>query len=250
MVFEGLEATFTDITNYPVDSPTDLTKWEVSSPTHGTTPVESDDNPFTTPFSPNGHYRVKMILKATSETVSQVELVTSDTDIFLFQPIDQVVSSLLPGYNLDQATFDQLKRRWQGVIGPAAGVPPGSIYDETAYPQAANNLIAYLIVRDILVMNTTTLLVNSATGGGATKKIVTGPTEVTFSETEKVMQTLLGEGLPFEVFMSQLCGLAHLYHLHFSGCTGSPTKISVMYSSDNSYIHRYLPLPEYKNRLL
>jgi hypothetical protein len=245
MKFEGLTLTLTDITDYPVGSPPDLTSWKVSSPTHGTAPTESDDNPFELPLGADTHFQVKMLLKATGDIVSSVELVTSSLFIFLYQPIDQVVHSLLPGYELDQATFDLLKRKWQGVIGPAAEVPPEYIYDETKYPQLANNLIAYLIVRDILIMNSTNMLLESSSGGGATKKIVTGPTEVDFSDPGSVIKDLLGEGMPFEIFMSQLCGLAKVYHLHFHGCSGSPTTFVVFHTSDYSYEHRYIKAPEY-----
>jgi len=245
MKFEGLEITLTDITNYPVGSNPDLTSWKISSPTDGTSPIESDENPFTNPLAPEKHYFIEMLLKATTEVVSSVEVVTTSSQIYLFQPIDQTVELLLPGYTVPQETFDRLKRRWQTVIGPVAGVPPEYTYDETKYPVQANMLISYLIVRDILVTSANKMLLDSTSGGGATTKIVTGPTEVDFSDPEKVIEALLGDGMPFEVFMSQLCGLARLYEIHFHGCSGSPYKFTVFYTSDYSYEHRYIKAPEF-----
>jgi len=249
MKFVGLDLTLTDATVYPVTATPNATSWVIDSPAYGTSPIESDDNPFTLTLAPARYFQVQLKLKSTDEIVARVELTTTNTGIIIFRDIGQTVALLTPGYELDQDTFDALKRKWQAIVGPVAGVPIEDTYNELVYPHQANLLISYLIVRDLMMIAATSTALDASGGAGVSTKIVTGPTEVDFADPTTTLRTILGDGMPFEIFMSQLCGLASLYHIHFHGCDDSPTVISVMYSSDSSYEHKYLVTPEFQNKL-
>lgn len=154
----------------------------------------------------------------------------------LGQTISQLVEDQLPAGFVVSPEF--VARRLmvnQLLIHEAANVSEVDAYTLDRYTDSWKVLLSYLIVYDVLnriltgafvtTVGDTTQEGEESEGGGAVKKIVTGPTEVEFHDTIKslgdLMKSLTSEGGMFSQFLTMACGLASKLGIQLPFCPRS-----------------------------
>jgi hypothetical protein len=151
--------------------------------------------------------------------------------------LSQLVEEQLPaGFTVSAGYLEHRLMVNQLMIYEAAGLTKEDAYTWENYPDEWKLLLGYLVVYDVLnriitgafitsVGDVTQVGDESGEGGGSVKKIVTGPTEVEFHDTNKslgdLMKSLMGEGGIFTQFLMMACGLASKLGIQLPFCRRS-----------------------------
>jgi hypothetical protein len=171
---------------------------------------------------------------------TELRLVTLNGEVTIHQTIREVLESLLPeGWSYTDSWFNLNKAKWQGMLATGLRIPKNNTYNELFWPNLANTLIGYLLVRDLITQSLNQMLL-SVGSGGSTKSIKTGPTEVQYHDMGRVLQNLFSKGGLFELYQTQLCSIARVLKIHINGCDpNTPMPPRVLYSTSKAYINPY-----------
>ena len=198
-------------------------------------------------FSAGLEYTVKMTVTDTegSYTTSRIFLIPDGEHFYIYQSInDMILISLGSSVNWNLVSilkakyqslfYDALKSQFKGTGWEVSENPT---YDERYWPQLANLLISYLIIRD-LITNSLNASMAAGGGGGETTvlaggevtRIITGPTEVQFAPPSVTLSQAFKEGF-YDLIQQQLCALSSRLGVYVAGCE-VPTILPRRYSTD------------------
>lgn len=162
--------------------------------------------------------------------------------------IAQLVEIIAPKlYAQNTAGVLIFKEKWMNILYDALLVSEENKLDDTKYPDLGKWLIAYLIVRDILISPfVDSMGISFQDWVGSIKRIVTGPTEVERNSISEDLKALLIKGGPLEMFQAQICTLASSLGIYITGCPESGVHaLRVLRYSDSSYLHKEIAAPEF-----
>ncbi len=162
--------------------------------------------------------------------------------------IAQLVETIAPKlYAQNTAGVLVFKEKWMNILYDALNVSEENKLDDTKYPDLGKWLIAYLIIRDILISPfIDSMGISFQDWVGSIKRIVTGPTEVERNSISEDLKAILVKGGPLEMFQSQICTLASSLGVYITGCPGSDVHaLKVLRYSDSSYLHKEILAPEF-----
>jgi len=226
--------TLRDISSYNSDSRT--WNWQlllngVEKATHTTAEWELDFSTVAPPLI-TGKYEVKLTVTETPETDTTTIPFIYDTDtggLSNFAAIyDQVLAILNAAITFTTDEYHFHRNKWQTTLWHSAGVDEKDIHNETAWPNAYNTLIAYLVTRGLIKAGATRELGKISTGDGSVKRVETGPVNTDWFNPGTVWKDLFAEGGLWETLMEAICGLAQNLNLWILGCPEEPFPIAPM----------------------
>jgi PKD repeat protein len=203
---------------------------------------DSVRNPIHT-YGSDGFYSVSF--KATNgdgyNTIIQ-QIGVSQYGPMLNKSILEIVQNQIPiSITITVNTIQELIQKWQlylfSLVTPA--IDSVNIYNEFAYPALVNQLIAYLVIYDIIINGANSYLLSisqgtSGIGVQEVKKITTGPSDVEwFAGSASWSDIFSKEGL-FSGIKDQLCSIASTlgYYLYMCPKPGLPVKAPKVFYPD------------------
>jgi len=174
----------------------------------------------------------------------------SQYGVMLNQSILEIVQSLIPiTLTIPISTIQTLIQKWQLFFYPLVtpAVESINIYNEFAYPALVNQLIAYLVIYDLIINGANSYLLGlsqgtSGSGVQEVKKITTGPSDVEWFAGSKTWMDIFTEGGLFDNIKAQLCSIAASLNIWLYMCPkpGLPTKPpQVYYGSKPHFKHHH-----------
>jgi hypothetical protein len=160
-----------------------------------------------------------------------IRLCTFQGEIYLIQWIREKVNDLTPeGFSFMDQWFLRTKQKWQKRLAAGLGIPLSDIFDERLWPPLANQLIAYLIVRDLIYVAINQLLLSTGSGGEV-RSVKTGPTEVEHQGSDGSLKSFVSsDGIP-HLYRAEVCGLASSLGIHLKDCKSKNVRIpKVLYN--------------------
>lgn len=216
-----LTVSFTDIST---GTPTSWS-WDFGD---STAAVTTQNAPHT--YATAGTYVTKLtVTNADGTSYMQRQLVVASTPI-LPVTLKQFVNIKLPsGITFNEEYKDAYIAQWQLFIQPLVtpDVSSADVFNETAYPPLANALIAYLAAYSLLLDVASGAGTAGAAGGsnganGLVKKIVTGPSEVEFQDTNNAQKVFYGKDGLLTALSKELCTLASRLMIKLPMCPPLP----------------------------
>jgi hypothetical protein len=162
-----------------------------------------------------------------------IRLFTFQEEIYLIQWIREKVNDLAPeGFSFMDQWFLRTKQKWQKRLAPGLQIPLSDTFDERLWPPLANQLIANLIVRDLIYIAINQLLLSTGSGGEV-RSVKTGPTEVEYQGSDESLKSFVSsDGIP-RLYRAEVCGLASSLGIHLKDCKGKNVRIpKVLYNKN------------------
>jgi hypothetical protein len=172
---------------------------------------------------------------------------------------EAIISGILSPLTIEPDKEAIYLEKWRNLLYEAAEIELGNIGNDLAWPYLFRLLIAYLVVRDIILDASARLLLmyedqevgsSSGSSSGGIKRIETGPTNVERYDKADSISSIykiagLGNGSGFwDDMMSQICGLAQRLQVKISGCKHKyPVNPTMLKASDYSYEQQYPVTP-------
>lgn len=194
----------------------------------GDTNSSTDASPLHT-YSSEGTYLVTLTVTNAdgSDTVSW-SINVSESNLISLSILDQVILMMPIAYNINPSYVNLEIQKWQTILYRAAGVNSSAMFIESNWPPLYLTLISRLVVFDYLtkIINESIILNNStssSTGSSSSpiKKIVTGPTEVEYFDSNKAVAEFLKNTGFMANLQSMICGLASTIGVKLDICSSS-----------------------------
>lgn len=245
--------------------------WEFGD---GSTAV-TDENPthdYSTLMPHGGWVTVKLTISKVGEDPVSKEILlgVSPYTAALPTPINTFVKSILDEALVDDAVFSTLLTKWQIYLNNFAKVDTTMLHNELAWPALYNQLIAYLIVLDILVqeqmryagtLSSGGSIEGSSTGSGGSsssgglKSVKTGPSEAEWYDASEAWHNLFstwsggsqGESVSmgfYQNILNQICIIVRYLRVPFSLCPNQK-KTNIVIPSVGYMPYEHIALDNY-----
>lgn len=185
--------------------------------------TSTDENPSGIIFPVDGVY--KITYGATTPDGSGITnlslVITADSRINL--TIREMVKYDAPSeINIDTIQYSQSIRSWQEriqpVLVPPFAVLPEDTFNEAKWPSLANQLIAKLVIYDIILAKARKLAMTAIGGKGALKAIETGPSKAEWTDPNALLQAIMKDGGLLNSITAEVCMAARAVGLILPMC--------------------------------
>ena len=139
--------------------------------------------------------------------------------------IDTIIAQHIPiAVTLDVPTRDNLIAKYQLWLSPLVNpiVVSPNIHDETFYDPLANQLIAEIVILDLIEIGAAAFMLSLSNQSGATpkevKKITTGPADAEWYSASDSWANIMKPGGAKDMLQQSTCGLASRLRIALPWC--------------------------------
>jgi hypothetical protein len=188
-----------------------------------------------------------------SQTIRVILVIAIENSSVNFTIHSQVVNLLPSGFAMGYEAFNLYRTKWQQVLGPNLFENKADYTYEFSYPIKYNMLIAYLVIRDMLIKAGNDFLMATFEGAlstsentgiqGSVKSLKTGPVETEWFESSSTLKEIFKAGGKYDTINAACCSLASDLGIKFGFCrSANDNIIPKVLKPNKEYVHSYLPL--------
>jgi hypothetical protein len=187
------------------------------------------------------------------QTIRVILVVAIENNSINFTIHTQVLTLLPSGFSLGYEAFNLYRTKWQQILGPNLFENKADYTYEFSYPIKYNMLIAYLVIRDMLIKAGNDFLLSTFEGSlstsentgiqGSVKAIRTGPVETEWFESSSTLKEIFKAGGKYDTINSACCSLADDLGIKLSFCrSGNDNTVPTVLKPNKTYAHSYFPM--------